>query len=74
MRLMRDWGEFDESKAQFGSKGHPVLFSYLPESFLVDLIETFDCVIRTNSKECRAFLPETAVAIYEFCLGIMRTD
>ena len=55
MHLMRDWGDFDLSKALFGSKGHPVLFSYLPESFIGDLIETFDCVIRTNQKECRAF-------------------
>ena len=46
----------------------------MPESFFGDLVETFDSIIRTNSKECRAFLPETAVSIFEFCLTIIRTD
>jgi hypothetical protein len=74
MKLMRDWGEYDERLVNFGSKGHPNLFCYLPENFLGDMIECFSDVLRVNSREFRAFMPDTAVAIYEFCIALLRTD
>ena len=74
MKLMRDWGEYDEKQVRFGSKDHPNLFCYLPENFLGDMIECFSDILRTNSKEYRAFMPDTAVAIYEFCITLLRTD
>ena len=74
MKLMRDWGEYDEQKARFGVKDHPNMFCYLPENFLRDLIECFSDILRTNSKEYKAFMPDTAVAIYEFCIALIRTD
>ena len=50
------------------------MFCYLPENFLGDLIECFSDILRTNSKEYKAFMPDTAVAIYEFCIALIRTD
>jgi hypothetical protein len=38
------------------------------------MIECFSDVLRVNSREFRAFMPDTAVAIYEFCIALLRTD
>ena len=74
MKLMRDWGEYDEVHVKFGAKAHPNLFCYLPENFLGDLIECFTDILKMNSKAHKAFMPDTAVAIYEFCITLIRTD
>jgi Ubiquitin elongating factor core len=74
IQLMREWGEYDEKTVKFGGNNHPNLFCYLPENFLTDFIDSFTDIMRTNSREYRAFMPETIVSIYEFCLAILRTD
>jgi len=74
MKLMKDWGEYDEKLVRFGGKDHPPLFCYLPENFLGDMIECFSDILRTNSREFKVFMPDTAVAIYEFCIALIRTD
>jgi len=73
IRLMQVWGEYDEKAVKFGGMDHPNLFCYLPENFLTDFIDSFSDIMRTNSKEYRAFMPETIVSIYEFCLTVLRT-
>lgn len=73
LRLMRDWGEYDPKEVKFGGR-HPNLFCYLPENFFSDFIDVFTELIKTNSKEHKAFTNETAVALYEFCIALLRTD
>lgn len=74
LRLMREWGEFDEKGMRFGRGSHPNLYCYLPENCMTDFIEVFTELIKTHPREHKAFLPETAVDIYEFCLALLRTD
>ena len=38
------------------------------------MIECFSNILRINAKEYKAFMPDTAVAIYEFCIALLRTD
>jgi hypothetical protein len=71
---MRDWGSYDVKQALFCGNGVPGIFSYVPESFFGDLIESFECVIHVNQRQCKAFTAETAVAVLEFCLATLRTD
>jgi hypothetical protein len=46
----------------------------LPENFIGDLIECFTDILKLNPKGFKAFMPDTAVAIYEFCIALIRTD
>ncbi len=46
----------------------------MPENFLGDFIEAFSDILRVNPREYKAFMPDTAVAIYEFCIGLIRTE
>lgn len=75
MKLMKDWGEYDEKQARFGGKDTlPKLWSYLPENCISDFIDSFTEIIKCNPKEHRAFSSETIVGIYEFCLAVLRTN
>ena len=78
MSCMKIWGNFEEKQVKFGGGGangsHPNLFCYIPENFLTDFIECFSDIMRANPRGYKAFMAETAVQIYEFCLAIIRTD
>ena len=73
MRLMRVWGEYEPKHHRFGRPA-PVLFCYLPENFLTDFIDSISEIMKINSREHKAFMTETVVQIYEFCLIILRTE
>jgi hypothetical protein len=53
---------------------HPNLFCYLPENFFLDLIDGFSEIMKTNNREHKAYMNETAITIYEFCITLLRTD
>lgn len=72
MRLMKDWGEFDAKNISFG--GRPHLFCFLPENFLTDMIECFTEIIKIHPKGYKAILTESVIAIFEFCMILIRTD
>lgn len=49
MKLMRDWGEYNEKNCRFGKDGtHANLFCYLPENFFGDLIDAFSDILKVN--------------------------
>jgi hypothetical protein len=75
MKLMKDWGDYDSVNVRFGGKGvAPKLWTYLPENFITDLIDSLTEVLKCNPREHKAYSNETIVGIYEFCLALLRTD
>jgi Ubiquitin elongating factor core len=74
MKLMKDWGEYDEREVRFGAKGHPNLWCYLPENFIEDLLTSFSEVMKCNPKEHKAFSIDTIIGLHEFCIALIRTD
>lgn len=73
MKLMKNWGEYDERNVFFG-KSHPNLWCYLPENFFSDFIDSFSEILKSNPKEHKTFLNETIINIWEFCIAILRTE
>ena len=53
MKLMRDWGEYNEKEVRFGD--NPNLFCHLPESLISDMIDTFTEIIQLNPKGIKIF-------------------
>lgn len=53
MKLMRDWGEYNDKEVRFGD--NPNLFCHLPESLISDMIDTFTEIIQLNPKGIKIF-------------------
>ena len=71
--LLKIWGEYDEKTAALGRQ-HPNLFCYLPENFLSDLIDSFTEILKSNTRPSKVFSKETVIAVFEFCIILIRTD
>jgi hypothetical protein len=53
MRLMKDWGEYDDKNVRFSSR--PNYWCYLPENLLLDFIDSFSEIIRIHPKGHKIF-------------------
>ena len=51
-----------------------MLFCYLPEGFILDLIDSFTEIIKLNPRGVKTFNPESIINLTEFCITILRTD
>ncbi len=72
MRLMKDWGKYDEKNAKFSNS--PNLFCYLPENFVLDFIDSFTEIIKVHPRGHKILSNEAILSICEFCIIIIRTD
>jgi hypothetical protein len=64
MKLMKDWGHFNEKEYQYSSSSK--LFCHLPEGFFQDLIDAFTEIMRLSPLGLKTFGMETIINIVEF--------
>lgn len=72
MRLMREWGRFDQKKVKLSED--PGIFCHLPENFMQDMIDVISEIIKVNIQGYKAFKIETILDATEFCLALLRTE
>jgi Ubiquitin elongating factor core len=69
MKLMRDWGHLDTKWIRFSEL--PGIFCHLPESYLQDMIEVMNEIVKINSINHKAFRDEAIIDVTEFCIAIL---
>ena len=72
MRLMREWGHLDLKSMRFSEE--PSIFTHLPESYLQDMLDVMNEIIKLNPINHKVFKDEAVLDVTEFCIAILQTD
>lgn len=72
MELLKKWGEIDTKNFVFSDTN--ALFSYLPESFIMDIVEFQSHLLRSSPKGIKVFPADYLLQLVEFCVLVVRTE